>query len=204
MGLECNLADLNNDEDHGFRKIRLTIEDVQGRNCLTDFHGMSLTRDRVCSLVKKWQTLIEANTDVKTTDGYTVRLFCIAFSGFERQQQRSQEQGRVTTYCQSGHIRRIRKKMVQVMQAEGSKVQLRDLVKKFIPESIGKEIEKQCLTIYPLHYTYIRKCKVLKKPKFDITRLMELHEKSSSDDAGAAMKVAEATEAKNLIDGDAA
>merc|ERR1712048_1089290 len=98
-----------------------------------------------------------------------------------------------------GHIRRIRKKMVQIMQNEASKVQLRDLVKKFIPESIGKEIEKQCLTIYPLHHTFIRKCKVLKKPKFDITRLMELHEKSSMDDAGAAMVRAEAEEAVNLL-----
>merc|ERR1711974_12194 len=102
-------------------------------------------RDKLCSLVKKWQTQIQANVDVKTTDGYTVRLFCISYSGFER--QRNPEAGRVVTYCQSGHIRRIRKKMVSIMQAEASKVQLRDLVKKFIPESIGKEIEKQCLTI---------------------------------------------------------
>eukprot|EP00438_Fugacium_kawagutii_P022523 Skav225096 [mRNA] locus=scaffold621:318937:326954:- [translate_table: standard] len=34
--------------------------------------------------------------------------------------------------------------------AEASKVQLRELVKKLIPESIGKEIEKQCQGIFPL------------------------------------------------------
>merc|ERR1719262_2137839 len=78
--LEANLADLNNDDDQGYRKMKLVIEDVQGRNCLTDFHGMSLTRDKLCSLVKKWQTLIEGNCDVKTTDGYTVRMFCLAFT----------------------------------------------------------------------------------------------------------------------------
>jgi len=31
-------------------------------------------------MVKKWQTLIEAFTDVSTTDGYKVRLFCIGFT----------------------------------------------------------------------------------------------------------------------------
>merc|ERR1719197_2020399 len=85
--MEVNLADLQNSEDDGYRKIRLCIEDVQGRNCLTDFHGMEMTRDKICSLVKKWQSLIEAHVDVKTMDGYTVRLFCISFSGFARNPQ---------------------------------------------------------------------------------------------------------------------
>eukprot|EP00294_Goniomonas_avonlea_P017328 CAMPEP_0114543318 /NCGR_PEP_ID=MMETSP0114-20121206/2291_1 /TAXON_ID=31324 /ORGANISM="Goniomonas sp, Strain m" /LENGTH=127 /DNA_ID=CAMNT_0001727647 /DNA_START=51 /DNA_END=430 /DNA_ORIENTATION=- len=62
--LECNLADLNNDEDQGFRKIKLRVEDVQGKNCLTNFYGMDFTTDKLRSLVKKWQTLIEAHIDV--------------------------------------------------------------------------------------------------------------------------------------------
>ena len=36
-----------------------------------------------------------------------------------------------------------------------------------IPDSIGKDIEKKCQSIYPLHDVFIRKVKVLKKPKFD-------------------------------------
>ena len=32
---ELNLADLNKDEDHAFRKFRLQCEEVQGRFCLT-------------------------------------------------------------------------------------------------------------------------------------------------------------------------
>merc|ERR1719454_2407742 len=78
--LEVNLADLNNDDDHAFKKVKLCIEEVQGRNCLTDFHAMSLTRDKECSLIRKWSSLIECNADVKTTDGYLVRLFVIAFT----------------------------------------------------------------------------------------------------------------------------
>lgn len=44
-----------------------------------------------------------------------------------------------------------------------------------IPDSIGKDIEKACQGIYPLHDVFIRKVKVLKKPKFDIGKLMEMH-----------------------------
>lgn len=34
---EISLADLQNDEDHAYRKIRLRAEDVQGKNVLTNF-----------------------------------------------------------------------------------------------------------------------------------------------------------------------
>merc|ERR1719464_2138979 len=64
--LELNLADLDNNEDQSYKKIKLCIDEVQGRNCLTDFHGLTLTRDKLCSLIRKWQTLIEAHVDVKT------------------------------------------------------------------------------------------------------------------------------------------
>ena len=36
-----------------------------------------------------------------------------------------------------------------------------------IPDSVGKDIEKICQSIYPLHDVYVRKVKILKKPKFD-------------------------------------
>lgn len=77
---EVNLADLNLDEDQGFRKIKLQCEEIQGRSCLTDFHGMNITRDKLCSLIRKWHSLIEAFVDVQTVDGYTLRMFCIAFT----------------------------------------------------------------------------------------------------------------------------
>ena len=46
-----------------------------------------------------------------------------------------------------------------------------------IPDSIGKDIEKACQSIYPLHDVYIRKVKVLKKPKFDSKFLCMLQSK---------------------------
>lgn len=76
---EVSLADLQSDEEHAFRKVKLRVDEVQGKNCLTNFHGLDFTTDKLRSLVRKWQTLIEANVTVKTTDDYLVRLFAIAF-----------------------------------------------------------------------------------------------------------------------------
>ena len=55
----------------------LKCEDVQGKNVLTNFAGMDFTTDKLRSLVRKWFSLIETFVDVKTTDGYSLRVFCM-------------------------------------------------------------------------------------------------------------------------------
>lgn len=125
---EVSLADLQTDEDQAYRKIRLRVEDVQGKNVLTNFwvcfvvwqspvhlcfatfliffsliflQGMDFTTDKLRSLVRKWQTLIEAHVDVKTTDNYTLRMFCIAFT------KRRPNQVKRTCYAQTSQIRQV-------------------------------------------------------------------------------------------------
>ena len=106
---EVSLADLNNDEDQAFRKIKLKCEEITGRNCLTNFYGMDMTRDKLCSLVRKWQSLIETHTDVRTADGYVVRMFCIAFT------KKTHRQVKATCYAKASHQKLIRKKMMEIM-----------------------------------------------------------------------------------------
>ncbi|CAH0775837.1 unnamed protein product [Bemisia tabaci] len=153
---EVSLADLQNDNDaeRSYRKFKLIAEDVQGRNVLTNFHGMDLTTDKLRSMVKKWQTLIEANTDVKTKDGYTLRVFCI---GFTHKDQLSQ---RKTCYAKHTQVCQIRKKMVDQIAQEVTPFELKEVVNKLLPDSIAKEIEKKVQSTYPLHDVYIRKIKL--------------------------------------------
>ncbi|KAF8529064.1 S-phase-specific ribosomal protein cyc07 [Hysterangium stoloniferum] len=173
--VEVSLADLTKDEEQAFRKIKLRIDEVQGKNCLTNFHGMDFTSDKLRSLVRKWQTLIEAHVDVKTQDGYLVRLFTIAFT------KRRPNQVKKTTYAQSAQIREIRKKMFEIMIREASSVDLLTLVQKFIPEAIGREIEKATRNIYPLQNVYVRKVKILKSPKFDVSKLLDIHGETTDE-----------------------
>jgi len=177
--IEVSLADLNKDEDQAFRKMKLKIEEVQGRNCLTNFYGMDFTTDKLRSLVRKWQTLIECSMDVKTTDGYVLRLFCIGFT------KKRPQQIKKTCYAQSSQIRQIRKKMFEIITKEASTCDLKELVQKFIPELIGKDIEKNCSGIFPLQNVFIRKVKMLKAPKFDVSKLMELHGDAGAEATGA-------------------
>ena len=91
------LDDLKHDES-AHRKVKLIAEDVKDRDLLTNFHGMDFTTDKLRSLVKKWQSLIEAFVDVKTTDGYVLRLFCIGFT------RKAKNQIRKTSYAQSAQV----------------------------------------------------------------------------------------------------
>merc|ERR1712070_56380 len=133
--------------------------------------------------------MIEAQTDVKTADGYVMRLFCIGFT------KKRPNQLKKTAYANSSQVKVIRKKMREIMQRESSSCELQVLVNKFIPELIGKEIEKACQTTYPLQNVHIRKVKMLKKPKFDLTKLLEIHGDSGlapvTDDKGETVKVAD-------------
>merc|ERR1712113_76948 len=138
---------------------------------------------------------IESSVDAKTTDGYTVRMFGIAFT------DKRPEQEKMNTYAQSAQIRKIRAKMVSIMAKDASTGALRDLVKKLIAESIGKEIQKQTQGIFPLKDVLIRKVKIIKKPKFDITKLMELHGDGDGD-AGVEMGRPEADDAMNTLTAD--
>lgn len=98
-----------------------------------------------------FQTLIEANVDVKTTDGYLLRVFCIGFTNKDQLSQRK------TCYAQHTQVRAIRKKMTEIITKEVTDSDLKDVVQKLLPDSIAKEIEKNCQGIYPLHDVYIRK-----------------------------------------------
>jgi len=181
---ELNLADLNKDEDQAYRKFKLQCEEVQGHYCLTQFYGMSFTTDKLRSMVRKWQTLVESHVDVKTTDGYVLRMFCIGFT------KKRMNQLKKTCYANGSQVKAIRKKMTEIMLREANSSSLKQLVDKFIPESIGKEIEKACSGVYPLQNVFIRKVKMLKKPKFDLTKLLEVHQDSGKEDTGAKVDVA--------------
>eukprot|EP01012_Entosiphon_sulcatum_P049947 TRINITY_DN68694_c0_g1_i1.p1 TRINITY_DN68694_c0_g1~~TRINITY_DN68694_c0_g1_i1.p1 ORF type:complete len:273 (+),score=59.49 TRINITY_DN68694_c0_g1_i1:41-820(+) len=169
---EVSLADLtssSNEMAHGYRKMQFRVDHVVGRNCLTNFHGMSLTTDKLRSLLSKWCTLIEGSVEVKTSDGYTLRVFAIAFT------KKRQLQVKKNCHCQTSHVKKIRTKMAEIITQTVSKSSLEKVVKNLQQDVMGDEIKKACAGIFPLRDVNIRKVKVVKVPKQSLDRLMEAH-----------------------------
>ena len=122
---EISLADLNRDSnDLAWRRMKLQIEEVKGFDCYTNFYGMNITRDKLCTIVKKWHTTIEAFVQTKTLDGYLLRMFCIGFT------KRTNKQVSATCYAKGSQRKLIRNKMMEIMMNEAQKSTLKDLTKK--------------------------------------------------------------------------
>mmetsp|Transcript_14906 Transcript_14906/g.21692 ORF Transcript_14906/g.21692 Transcript_14906/m.21692 type:complete len:261 (-) Transcript_14906:47-829(-) len=186
---ETNLADLQNNDELAYRKVKLVCEEVQGRSCLTNFYGLDFTRDWLCSLLRKWQTLIEAHVDAVTKDGYRLRMFCIGFTA------RRANQVKKTCYAKQSQVLQIRKIMMDTMTNAAQSNDLKNLVPILISESLSKDITKACAHIFPLQNVYVRKVKMVKRPKFDITKLLEMYKNVPTETASKT----EDTGAQNLL-----
>lgn len=77
--VQPDLAPPGND-GFAWRKIKLVVDDTRGRDALTSLYGVDMTRDQFCALIKKRKTLIEGVVDVKSQDGYVVRVFSVCFT----------------------------------------------------------------------------------------------------------------------------
>ena len=164
---ESNLGDLSG--INPYKKIKLIIDDAsetRTKVALTNFYGMDTTKDHLCSLIRKWHTLIEATVDAKTSDGFLMRFFPIAFT------KRGERQLQATTYAKRSQIKMIRRKMAEVITKTVSKNTLKDLVDMLIHEKIPIEITKQAKKIFPINNCIIRKVKTIKRPRFDSKYLL--------------------------------
>lgn len=192
---EVNIGDLNKTSAKtAYNKIRLIVDDASETNtktCLTNFYGMETTRDRMCTLIRKWHTLIEAVVDAKTSDGFVLRFFPIAFT------KRGPQQLKATTYAQRSQVKQIRKVMSDVIIKTVAKLSLKDLVDNLVNEKLPVEITKQAKKIFPLQNCIIRKVKTIKRPRFDITQLLSIQTESNVSKPTTEEPVAEETQ--NLL-----
>lgn len=143
------------------RKVKLIIDEVHGKNCMTSFYGMSMTRDKLNKLIHKWKTLIESMVEVKTADGYILRIFVIAFTS------RLYHQKCKTSYASSMQVKAIRKKINDYISKEASAKKIESFVSWCMNESFSTELSGQCKMIHPIENPTISKVKVLKRPKID-------------------------------------
>ena len=176
---EANLGDLNQGyETH--KKIKLIVEDADGKSkiALTNFYGLECTRDHLCSLIRKWHTLIDTFVDCKTSDGFLMRFFIVAFTSMYKNMKhpkKSTLQKKATCYANRSQVRQMRAIMTKIITKECKSSTMKELVYKVLGNDITNEMAKKCKPIFPLENITIRKVKSIKRPKVDINQLNEMH-----------------------------
>ena len=166
--MQADLAP-NQDSFH-WRKIKLIVDQTEGRQAVTSFYGVDTTKDEICSLIKKRKTLIEAVTDVKSNDGYVIRVFVICFT------KESPNQKRKTNYALSSQQKIIRKKINDIISKEVTKSNVTQILNMFTSEVVEKKITKDVSPIYPVKNVKVRKIKVIQRPNIDYNKLNEMHD----------------------------
>lgn len=189
---EANLADLNgateNQRDEPFRKMKFAVQDVQGRNLITQFHGMDLTTDRTRSLLKKWCTTIENVVHAKTADGYTLRIFVLAFT------KKSQGQLSKNCYSKTRLEKWVRHRMTSMIEKRTAKQDITEAVSDLTHDVLSEALYARCNPILPLRDVKIRKVKVVGTPKLNVVDLMKHHGEVPASEEGKAREVEAAVE----------
>ena len=166
--MQADLAP-NQDSFH-WRKIKLIVDQTEGRQAITSFYGVDTTKDEICSLIKKRKTLIECVSDVKSQDGYVLRVFVIAFT------KESPTQKRKTNYALSSQQKIIRKRISDIISKEVAKANITQILNMFTSEVVEKKITKDVSPIYPVKNVKVRKIKVIQRPNVDYNKLNEMHD----------------------------
>jgi small subunit ribosomal protein S3Ae len=170
---EVNLADLEgaSTKDKPFKKMKLQVAEVQGRNLLTTFHSMGTTTDKLRSLFRKWCTMIETVVDATTKDGHLLRLFITAFT--------SRQKGQLSKNCYApGKLESwVRLRITRLVQKRLSSVTIHRAVSLLAHDILSDSLLERCNPIMPLRDLKVIKAKVLRSPKLDVAKLVEAHGK---------------------------
>ncbi|KAL9644595.1 hypothetical protein ABK040_015334 [Willaertia magna] len=158
---EVPAAELMNDKEMGHQLVKLTVADAkhEGKRALCVFGGLRFSTDMLRSLVKKSHTLVTSRINVKSADGFAIRVFTLAVT------KRRALQVKKTTYAHKSQVLKINAKTKDIINKTCSSSPINDFVEKVVTGTLGNEIQKACASVYPLQKVHICKIKVLKIPK---------------------------------------
>ncbi|MGA1822205.1 MAG: 30S ribosomal protein S3ae [Thermoplasmatota archaeon] len=152
--VEVTLQDLTGDFRMMHVKLRFKIIDYSSSEAFTRFIGHDLTSDYIRRQTRRKRTKMEGVFDVKTKDGFTVRIKPMAISDKR---------------IQSSVQYILRRKMKEIVDDAGSKHTFSELIKYILTTERDKSLVSQiltgCRTLYPLKRVDIRRVEVLAYPE---------------------------------------
>lgn len=189
---EMAYSDITGQAKDVSKRIHATIEEIQGANCFTNFYKYELARDKIYGMLRKRQTLIEVNTDVKTEDGVMLRVFVIVVS------KKQPGQVRLNSYVKHTRAKFLRKKLIAEIQSLASKSKADPLVYDALTDNLQKKLEKVAIKVVPGCMLQVAKIKTVKRGIVDVKKLVEDFNPQIAEEAADA-PTAENPEAQNLL-----
>lgn len=147
--IETTVGELTNDMTKNNTKVILRINNVVGDVATTDLMGHELTTDYVRSIVKRQTSRIDANIEVRTKDGFVIRVKPTCFT---------------IKRARSSQMMAIREMMVDIVKKRASETDFETFMQEAILGRLSAAIYRQAKFIYPLRRVEIRKTQVEAMP----------------------------------------
>jgi len=147
--LEVSLYDLTKDISHLPIKLKFQIHKVDGLQAFTRFKGLELTRDYLRSLVRKGTSKVAAVAEVKTRDGWVMRVTVLAVTTH-----------RIGTAQKSA----MRKRMIETLMKKASEMDIGQFLKEALEGVMAADLFVAGKKIAPLRKVELAKIKVLRYP----------------------------------------
>ncbi|HWQ44411.1 MAG TPA: 30S ribosomal protein S3ae [Methanosarcina barkeri] len=147
--VETTVGELTNDMTKNNTKVILRINNVVGDIATTDLMGHELTTDYIRSIVKRQTSRIDANVEVKTRDGYIIRVKPTCFT---------------IKRARSSQIKAIREMMVEIVKRRAAESDFETFMQEAILGRLSAAIYRQAKFIYPLRRVEIRKTQIESMP----------------------------------------
>ncbi|HIP16951.1 MAG TPA: 30S ribosomal protein S3ae [Methanothermococcus okinawensis] len=143
---EVSLKDLTNDHSKHMVRMYFKIDGVSGNNATTQFVGHDTTREYLKSLIRRRRSKITTITDVKTKDGYKIRVKAMVLTAVR---------------ARDCHKRDIRKKMEEIIRETAKNQTFPEFVQAMLLGGLGSKIFGECKKIFPMKRVEIYKSEVL-------------------------------------------
>ena len=159
---EITYADIKESGANVNKKIKIRIDEINGNACFTSFYQYEVAKERIQSLLKKRQSLIEVIVEVKTKEGVVLRLSLIAVTS------RRPGQTKLNSYAQSSKIRVFRKKLSAELTKLAAERSCNDFVNDIVTDALNTKLDSFSGRIIPGIKTLIAKVKISKNNNIDL------------------------------------
>ncbi len=160
--------DLSGDYSKAHVKLAFEVYAIKGNDALTRFIGHDFRKDYVIRLARRRRTKIDGVFDLKTKDGYVVRVKPLAIA--EKRIKTTQEKG-------------IREAMGVIVDEWAQKMTFSEFVKAMLSGEVADAATKQCRTIFPVRKLEIKKSQVISFPEIIERIVDEPEEDEEAEDA---------------------
>ncbi|MEM2925972.1 MAG: 30S ribosomal protein S3ae [Candidatus Bathyarchaeia archaeon] len=150
--VQTSLYDVTKDPSHMNIVITFQITDVDGNKAKTIFKGHEYARDYLRTLIRRGSKRVDGIFNVKTKDGYGLRLSVLACTL------------RRINSAQGSAIRRI---MGKILEERSQVLNFEQLVQEAVLGKLASDIYNEAKKIAPLRHVGISKSKLLFTPALE-------------------------------------